>query len=407
MNMSAESRFGTLVQQDETSQQMQMDSYRQAMAELVDQYAQAQPVLPKPLTIPAIFGRGYDENFISDYLAYVLNPTKNGIGPAPLAQFLTLCGLDPERTPLTEVIIHREYTIGSGRIDLLLEWQNTLVIGIENKVLSAEGESQTKYYAREISLRFKKTRCHFVYLTRDGHKAQSGDFQPVSYAELLTALHNVSVTPDVGARQLILWYDFLEHLEAYITMNSPEQLKLSDKTMLYIEHQAMIQDLETTFKNEWRPVIDYLEGQVRAHLGDKPWQTNFSRTQYEWHSLAKSGWSLSKWWVSYYYFFSAAYFAQQKILFVLQVDGTGTKHFLDHFDQCYPALEAEYRRRGIVYRPSERKRAIGWKEYSITQDIDQIAQVFIEAFDEFSFLEPEVDRIMARMAETKGNSISG
>jgi hypothetical protein len=39
--------------------------------------------LARPYTIPAAFRRPYDENFISDYLAFILDPDKNGIGNSP------------------------------------------------------------------------------------------------------------------------------------------------------------------------------------------------------------------------------------------------------------------------------------------------------------------------------------
>jgi hypothetical protein len=393
-------QYQAILQREQTAQQTGLENYRIALADLNQRYAQLQPVPPRPLTIPAIFGRSYGENFISDYLAYILDPAKNGIGVAPLAQFLELCDFDSTGLSLTEVKIYREYPVGSGRIDLLLEWEETLILGIENKILSAEGVGQTKYYAQELPHLFRDTACHFAYLTRGGYPADSKKFQPISYVELLDKLRNVPVAPSTGARQLILWYDFLEHLEVYIVMSDPDRIEFSDKAKLYIEHRAMIQDLENAFKNEWSTAIDYVEKQVRAHLGDGLWTTRFNRTfRQTWHQVLKPAWESSDLTVHYEYWLSIQSLTQQELTFMADVEGKQANNFLALFEQRYPALKAEYEQREIIYRPNHRKFAIAWKSYPIVQELHQVAEVFLDALDEFRFLEPEIDAVIAELTK--------
>lgn len=390
-------QYQAILQKEQAAEQAQVEAYRRQLAELSQQYAQAAATPPKPVTIPAIFGRSHRENFISDYLAYILNPAKNGLGPGPLVQLLHLCDIDPGEVPLAEVVIHREYTVGSGRIDLLLEWEDALVLGIENKIYAAEGDGQTRYYAHEIPKLFKDTPCHFAFLTRGGRSAQSKKFKPISYAGLLEALRQVRVSPNTGARQLILWHDFLEHLEVYIIMSDPGQFEFSDKAKLYLEHHAMIQDLETTFKDEWGAAITYIEDRVRANLDDD-WETQFNpQLSRGWHVISKSAWRQEELWVHFEYWFAPYWLARREFTFVLDVEGKQNNDFLDRFDQRYPALEPTYKRREMIYRPSNRKVAIAHKIYPISQDIDEIAQVFIDAFEEFRFLEAEVDAVLAEM----------
>jgi hypothetical protein len=242
----------------------QVQHYRQGLACLSEAYLGTSAVPSRPLTIPAIFGRTYHENFLSDYLAYILDPAKNGIGTAPLACFLALAGCDVSDVSLDEVIVQREYPVGAGRIDRLLEWP-TLVVGIENKILSLENGNQTKYYARHIGQQFKDTPSHFVYLTRDGHEATSLKFVPLSWQQLLDALRPVPGLTGTGARPMVLWYDFLEHLEVYITISNSEAFEFSDKARLYIEHQPMLRDLTGTFRKEWSAAVDFLERALQLH----------------------------------------------------------------------------------------------------------------------------------------------
>ena len=39
-------------------------------------------------TVPEIFNKSYDENFISKYFSYILDPKKNGIGFEPIEKII-------------------------------------------------------------------------------------------------------------------------------------------------------------------------------------------------------------------------------------------------------------------------------------------------------------------------------
>ncbi|MCX6083040.1 MAG: hypothetical protein NTW32_26220 [Chloroflexi bacterium] len=70
------------------------EQYRSQLTALVSQYKRVRPKKPPVLTIPVIFGRKHNENFLSHYLAYILNPQQNGIGTAPLEAVLKLCKIN-------------------------------------------------------------------------------------------------------------------------------------------------------------------------------------------------------------------------------------------------------------------------------------------------------------------------
>jgi len=375
-------------------EQLARNYQRVVLAILAERYAQAKPAPPKPLTIPKIFGPEHGENFISDYLAYVLDPGKNGIGEAPLAQLLSLCGVDPADLPLAEVTIHREYSLENGRIDLLLEWEDLLVLGIENKILSAEGEEQTKRYADAFCGEFTETPYHLVYLTREGQKPGSKAFQPVSYLQLLKAFREVQVADEISARRRVLWEDFLEHLEVYIIMSDPEHFEFSDKAQLCLEHLDMILDLEDALKRDWNDALSYIRGQISAHLEDGDWKTSFDEKGQA-LQVYKSTWGLSTVVVRYEYRLSIEDLRSQKVLFMVNVQGGQKDELLSLFDQRHPGLQTTYLGQGIDYRPRDRRNAIAWKTYPISRDVDQIARAFIDAFNEFQFLEKEIDDVLA------------
>ncbi|MFW6016382.1 MAG: PD-(D/E)XK nuclease family protein [bacterium] len=97
-------------------------------------------------TILSFLNKKYHENTINDYLAYVLNPNKNGIGIKPLYNLISHFDDDLVLDNLDETTIevNREYSFYNGsRIDILIKINNDLVIGMENKVNSKERGERT------------------------------------------------------------------------------------------------------------------------------------------------------------------------------------------------------------------------------------------------------------------------
>ena len=120
----------------------------------------------------------YDENFISDWLAFIFNPEINGIGNRPISSLMN--SLDISKSNIQNEDIKREWSnnikelkdtineqkfIGierekviddNKRIDMLIKYSNTWIV-IENKINSKENGTQTKNYYNYIMKEKKKT----------------------------------------------------------------------------------------------------------------------------------------------------------------------------------------------------------------------------------------------------------
>jgi PD-(D/E)XK nuclease superfamily protein len=392
-------RYQQIQEKEQAVERALVENYLTRLPVLANKYARAKPAKSAPLTIPAIFNRSYDENFISDYLAYVLNPQKNGIGLGPLKALLKLCAIDEADIPLDDAIIRREYPLEKGRLDLLIRFGESLVVGIENKIFSSEGTNQTPYYALVMDDLFADIPHHMIFLTRTGHRARSTKFIPASYAMLLMALKEVSVDHVQDHRKLFLWEDFLEHLEVYIMTANPNHFEFSEKSKLYIENHPMIHDLTTTFDREWDQAITYLETHFREGLTGGPWNTVF-QTRYSWQQVYKPRWATGNPNIHFEWWLPLSAFLQGEMAFMVDVEGKRMAETLTVFASRYPSIESQYKQKGIQYCPQNRKNAIAFKKYRISQDINQIADIFLESFDEFRFLEAEIDTVLAIMSES-------
>lgn len=234
---------------------------------------------PPRLTIPAIFGRTWDENFISDYLAYILDPERNGIGTEPLHAFLALAFENAAAIDLEQVDIEREYTFHTpsfGRIDFLIrlgEKGESGVIGIENKIYSSEGGNQTTAYARGMKEDFLDCDHFLIFLTPSRSLPTSGEFKAVSYADLVRALREIRFPVLNDIHKSVIWEDFLAHLEEYIVM-AKGKLELSGKTRLYLEYWRELESLRNAYEQDAEKSYGHVTASIRSYLGEG-WDFNF------------------------------------------------------------------------------------------------------------------------------------
>ncbi len=390
-------RYKAIQQKKLDEENTMLENYRIQLPSIVSRYNLARVNNPPVITVPVIFNRKHDENFISDYLSYIIDPQKNGIGTGPLEALLKLCKVDVTEFDLHEAHPYREFPLGAGRIDLLVDCCDTVVLGVENKIFSPEGQSQTINYERELDKLYPDILHPMIFLTREGYQAGSKQFIPVSYTQLFSVFKKVPVDHVTDHRKLSLWEDFLQHLEVYIMGTKPETFEFSDKSRLYIEHYNMFNDLSRTFKNDWAEAISFLDSSLDERLSGGPWEHGFSATK-PWQQVWKSTWATSDLYIHFEWILGVDDFLKGRILLFIDIEGKRAAQVLPLFDEPAAKLKRLFDEHDIKYRPKVRTIAIAYKEYSIEQNIDQIVDRFVESFEEFRFLEPVIDDVLAQLS---------
>jgi hypothetical protein len=348
----------------------------------------------RPDTVLSIFDRTYDENFISSYLAYVIDPARNGIGAEPLRRLLELAGADTEALDLESVTITREYDLGRyGRIDLLIQVGDRAVLGLENKVLAAEGVSQTAKYAESIARAFPDRDHYFLYLTRDGSKASSRKFIPLSYRRLLDAFAAIRHDGSGNVKKRMLWEDFLEHLRVYIALGE-DMMELSEKAKMYVENYKMIKDLTRTFEREADVFFNYFRDTLAAGLPADEWKMTFYSTR-GYQYFQRPSWDTPKLYIYYQYYTSREAIIQDSFTFMIDVIHPDAEQFFDLFKPRYTLLKGRYEQLDLTYRPNNRPQALAWKSYPLDGDPDNIVKQLLHAYEEFAFLTPIIDETLA------------
>lgn len=190
----------------------------------------------KPFTMPCIFGKQYGENFISDWLSFVLNPDLNGLGNKPLEILLELAkesknkrqenidlgGLHADLSDAREFQLEKD-----ARIDFLIpvfDMKNSMeipeyYIAIENKIFADEGDSQTKKYYDYISQGKKCNKPEsnvYIFLCVKEQKLTSEHFKCVTYDRFIERLKELPLNFINDIRRAFLFQEFIIHIQEYV-----------------------------------------------------------------------------------------------------------------------------------------------------------------------------------------------
>ena len=184
-------------------------------------------------TFLSAIGKPYNENLISDYLAFILDKNRNGgLGVDPLNALLKSVKSGYKVDEKDDIIIEREHCLNGNqknRIDFLIRInaskKTKFCIGIENKIFADERPNQTIDYANELhSNRYRGLKENIgIFLTPfemlSADEKQNGTnavFRSINYEELLDEFSKSIKEESLKDPEKKLYNDFIVHIKKYI-----------------------------------------------------------------------------------------------------------------------------------------------------------------------------------------------
>lgn len=205
--------------------------YSYSLDELEKMFIQIPSSKPKPITdtIARIFGKTRDENFISDWLAYLIG-NDNQVLELLFEHF-------DFGESVSDFSVVREYLFNDGRrIDFLIE-SDSFIVGIENKVDSGKQQNQLRDYQRNIKKLAKGRAILLVFLKPyNNSSVASNGFVGLDYEELVSILKRSEVNFINDLRNAFLLQDFITHLEENL-MSKNKDYSYNEWTAFIGEHQ--------------------------------------------------------------------------------------------------------------------------------------------------------------------------
>lgn len=319
--------------------------------------------------ITIIGGKFHDENAISDYLAYILDPQLNGVGHQPLKRFLEVINSSVSLAETDNVNIEREFTLPNNRrIDFLITINEETIIAIEHKVFSEEHGDQTWDYEHELKKCFPDYMddITYIFLTPTGKKPLNPAFTSISYRQLVTALKKVNVNFTQNIRKAVLFHEMIFHLEGYFL--DDKKIALSNKTSLYLEHQEMIQDLRNQFDKDYDKIFQYIESIIKnyfSHHFTGDWAFDF-RKRRSYHQIYKPHWKTKELDIHFELLLNHDSLIDGKISFLLDIEGSQKADFkAAHEKRLKKQVKSIMSKHNILYRQGKRADTFAIKSYHL------------------------------------------
>lgn len=274
----------------------------QKFIELLEQIPAAN-IAPPTNTIGHIFRHEDKENFISYWLAFLLDPECIG-STEPMSALLQLAEVT-EPVDLSEISIIREHTFDDKRrIDFFIE-THSHIIGIENKIWSGLQKDQLKDYKKQLSskevLNDKKLILILLYPKRNdslpvNSKQDLHTFKPVTYEQLVAEFRKIRLNIFENLRATFLMEDFIAHMEEYI-MENPDKNSINIEMWNFAANYRdklteLLQKIEAS-KSQFGA---YLKEQMSALVADRTdcnvWAppSIHINTKETYHQLYKTSW---------------------------------------------------------------------------------------------------------------------
>ena len=246
----------------------------QEFIELLEEMPQPQISSPAN-TIAHIFRHDYKENFISDWLAFLLDPELTD-STQPLAALFELAqGVEPD--DISDISIFRERTFDDKRrIDFYIE-TSRYIIGIENKIWSDLQPNQLSDYERQLSsiATSGEKELILILLCPKSNKLctapdlKLGSFKMITYEDVVEEFKKIRFNLFTNLRATVLMEDFILHMEEYIMQNSNKTMSNLEMWRFEAAYKEKLQDLLARFEASKKQFGAYIAERLSAIAADR------------------------------------------------------------------------------------------------------------------------------------------
>lgn len=203
-------------------------------------------IQPQEKTLFDVGARSYWENPTSDLLAFFMNPhAEHGLGGWFLEAYLHCAG---RRECSTQgATVEREYPTKSGRIDLLIEGGDWILV-IENKIHAVINNPLDDY---EDHARARKEKSILTILSLQ--REDEPKWKCITYQEYLAALESQKPEPDTSkppTKWLTFANEFILHLKNLTSVSihmTPKQFEFTESKLVQIAEAKI---LESAYKEQ-------------------------------------------------------------------------------------------------------------------------------------------------------------
>ena len=203
-------------------------------------------------------GRQYDENLISNLLAYYTDShNPHGFGTLIASALWHLHAPDKQRKFGNTTVEREYYTEAGNRIDLVIEADEDVIIAIENKIFSGLNNPLGEY-RQTLHSRYRGKKLVCFVLAPDLLPPKSEEWQAITYHSLWKEVRAllgtyVSTTNLYWLSGLITLIEHTDNIK-----NMAEDLTLNDDEKYMLNKRSDIKKVVASFQDMQRKIVDFM-----------------------------------------------------------------------------------------------------------------------------------------------------
>lgn len=260
--------------------------YEELISEYIMYHQNEKNIKVPTNTIARIFNKESHENFISDWIAYLIDPEKFG-SDEPLCTLLSLAGYENVVGSLSNVEVYREHTFADQRrIDFLIE-TDECIIGIENKIWSDLGYQQLEDYDKSLKEISNGRTIIKVLLFPANNKGEGVQktliesktgFVPITYEQYANGLRDIRFNFIDNLRSAFMLQDFIVYVEEYLMEDGMKKDIDFDLVKFLYDRKMQLKEIEDSKNSLREQFINYIKTFLDKEYSSKGWIVKVPRT---------------------------------------------------------------------------------------------------------------------------------
>ena len=208
------------------------------------------------------------EVLISEWLSFIFDPSRNGVGNLTIEKLLHSVNIDKELSELEFISTETEVSTDKGqRIDLLIKY-NGLWIVIENKIDSHENGNQTKDYYEYIESKKNNNEVVYIYLKPNYNDSipKSEHFMVLTYSRLIEELKSIS---EFDYQEMNKYKYLKEFLVSGDMFMENDELDINDTIRFYIKNKDTMSKIEQEYVKQNKRLHKKLRYDILNFINEK------------------------------------------------------------------------------------------------------------------------------------------
>jgi len=207
------------------------------------------------------------EMLLSNWLAFIFNPTINGIGNITIEKLLKSVNYFINLDDLDYIDTYTELSTDKNRrMDIVIKYKGLWIV-IENKINSIENNDQTKKYYDYIESIKENNEVIYLYLKPNYNSSvpKEEHFKIITYNELINSLKEISEFDYKEPEKYKYLKEFI--ISGEIFMNN-EELEVTESLKFYIKNIDKFEAITDEYNKKNKKLFEMIQKEILDYLNN-------------------------------------------------------------------------------------------------------------------------------------------